>query len=147
MQLLVLDSVNKTQIGTTTSATVMTLTGNNVGIGSTSPAFTLDVNGTARVTALIETSTREKKDNIQSYSTDINKFKQLEPVSFTWKDTGKSDVGLIAEEVDELFPEFVSKTEDGEVTGINYGKLTTILINIVKQQQERIEKLEQQINK
>ena len=104
---------------------------------------------TSTVTALsfIETSTREKKDNIQSYSTDINKFKQLKPVSYTWKDTGKSDVGLIAEEVDQLFPEFVSKTDEGEVTGINYGKLTTILINIVKQQQERIEKLEQQINK
>ena len=174
----------------------------NVGIGSSSPAYKLDVNGNAyfngavlttsnyqlysgqaiqsinngtisialgtagwtvngtlgvtgaatfssSVTAVsfVETSTREKKDNIQPYSTDINKFKQLEPVSFTWKDTGKSDVGLIAEAVDELFPEFVSKTEDGEVTGINYGKLTVVLINVLKEQQERIEKLEQQINR
>jgi hypothetical protein len=268
VQLLVLDSNNKTQIGTTTSATVMTLTGTNVGIGSVTPAYKLDVSGTLGVTgastmagitatsldvngpslfqvtdagvgtktivatfgrtgatatgtareagivfrdasgttlvggmtgvrensagnylgglkfyvnssvsspsstfanltealsinsggaatfsssvtavSFIETSTKIKKDNIKSYSTDVNKFKQLEPVSYTWKDTGKSDVGLIAEEVDELFPEFVSKTDEGEVTGINYGKLTTILINIVKQQQERIEKLEQQINK
>ena len=205
-------SVNTQALGGGTDVFVVQANG-NVGIGSTSPAYKLDVSGTLGVTgastfggninvnslidfklssstyyqlllqsptanfkiynsnygrtdleftqttgaatfsssvtavSFIETSTKKKKDNIKSYSTDINKFKQLEPVSYTWKDTGKSDVGLIAEEVDQLFPEFVSKTDGGEVTGINYGKLTTILINIVKQQQERIEKLEKQINK
>ena len=121
--------------------------GGNVGIGSTSPAYALDVNGTGRFTAIIETSTRTLKSNIESYSTDINKFKQLEPVSFTWKDTNKQDVGLIAEDVEQIFPEFVSKTDEGEVTGINYGKLSTIFINVLKQQQQKIEELEDKIKK
>ncbi len=130
------------------TADVMTITnGGSVGIGSASPAYALDVNGTARVTSLIETSTRTLKDNIESYSTDISAFKQLEPVSFTWKETGKQDVGLIAEDVEKLFPEFVSKTDDGDVTGINYGKLATIFINVLKQQQGKIEELEDKIKK
>jgi hypothetical protein len=124
-----------------------TILGGNVGIGSASPAYALDVNGTGRFTAIIETSTRTLKNNIESYSTDINKFKQLEPVSFTWKNTDKQDVGLIAEDVDKLFPEFVSKTDEGEVTGINYGKLSTIFINVLKQQQHKIEELEDKIKK
>jgi hypothetical protein len=129
----------------TTGTANLTIKGGNVGIGSVSPAYALDVIGTGRFTAIIETSTRTLKSNIESYSTDINKFKQLEPVSFTWKDTSKQDVGLIAEDVEQIFPEFVSKTDEGEVTGINYGKLTTVLINVLKQQQERIEKLEKLI--
>jgi hypothetical protein len=118
----------------------------NVGIGSVSPAYPLDVNGTVRVTTLIETSTKILKENIQPYSTDINKFKKLKPVSFNWKDTKKEDVGLIAEDLNKVFPEFVSK-DDGKPVGIHYGKLAAIFINVIKEQQERIEALEKQVKK
>jgi len=133
--------------GDYSSASLVIKSSGNVGIGSASPAYALDVNGTGRFTAIIETSTRTLKDNIESYSTDIDKFKQLEPVSFIWKETGKQDVGLIAEDVEQIFPEFVSKTDEGEITGINYGKLSTIFINVLKQQQQKIELLEEQIKK
>jgi hypothetical protein len=117
-----------------------------VGIGSVSPAYPLDVNGTVRVTTLIETSTKILKENIQPYSTDINKFKKLKPVSFNWKDTKKEDIGLIAEDLNKVFPEFVSK-DDGKPVGIHYGKLAAIFINVIKEQQERIEVLEKQVKK
>jgi hypothetical protein len=120
--------------------------GSNVGIGSVSPAYPLDVNGTVRVTTLIETSTKILKENIQPYSTDINKFKKLKPVSFNWKDTKKEDIGLIAEDLNKVFPEFVSK-DDGKPVGIHYGKLAAIFINVIKEQQERIEALEKQVKK
>jgi hypothetical protein len=120
--------------------------GSNVGIGSVSPAYPLDVNGTVRVTTLIETSTKILKENIQPYSTDINKFKKLKPVSFNWKDTKKEDIGLIAEDLNKVFPEFVSK-DDGKPVGIHYGKLAAIFINVIKEQQERIETLEKQVKK
>jgi hypothetical protein len=124
----------------------MTITGSNVGIGSVSPAYPLDVNGTVRVTTLIETSTKILKENIQPYSTDINKFKKLKPVSFNWKDTKKEDIGLIAEDLNKVFPEFVSK-DNGKPVGIHYGKLAAIFINVIKEQQERIEALEKQVKK
>jgi hypothetical protein len=133
------------QIGTN-GAAVMTITGSNVGIGSVSPAYPLDVNGTVRVTTLIETSTKILKENIQPYSTDINKFKKLKPVSFNWKDTKKEDIGLIAEDLNKVFPEFVSK-DNGKPVGIHYGKLAAIFINVIKEQQERIEALEKQVKK
>ena len=64
-----------------------------------------------------------------------------------WKESGVRDVGLIAEEVYKLFPEFVSKDDTGEVTGINYGKLGTIFINVLKHMQIEIEVLKQEIKK
>jgi hypothetical protein len=132
--------------GVLAGSTNLVFNGSNVGIGSASPAFPLDVNGTVRVTTLIETSTKILKENIQPYSTDINKFKKLKPVSFNWKDTKKEDIGLIAEDLNKVFPEFVSK-DNGKPVGIHYGKLAAIFINVIKEQQERIEALEKQVKK
>jgi hypothetical protein len=152
LNFLATGSGNNAHIRFFTSATtvggterVIILDSGNVGIGTSTPAYPLDVNGTARVTTLIETSTRTLKENIQSYSTDLEKFKNLNPVSFNWKDTKKEDIGLIAEELEDLFPEFVSKDDTGSPIGIQYGKLATIFINVIKEQQKRIEVLEDQV--
>ena len=72
---------------------------------------------------------------------------ELNPVKFTWKESGSPDVGLIAEDVNKLFPEFVSKDLEDCPTGINYSKLSIIFINILKQQQQEIELLKEQIKK
>jgi hypothetical protein len=120
----------------------------NVGIGTTSPAYPLDVNGTARVTTLIETSAAKYKTNIQPLEPQLSKVTQLEPVTFDWidKPNPKTNIGLIADEVEKIYPEFVSKTEDGEIEGIEYSKLTTVLIQSIKELKEIVEKQQEQIN-
>ncbi|HFQ1567021.1 TPA: phage tail spike protein [Staphylococcus aureus] len=56
--------------------------------------------------------------------------------------------GLIAEEVEELgFNEFVIYDDNGEIEGIAYDRLWVHLIPIIKNQQSKIEKLEELINK
>ena len=70
----------------------------------------------------------------------------LRPVSFDWKDTGEKDFGLIAEEVNEYLPELVKKDELGEVEGIKYSKLTSLLIKAVQDQQQQIDKLTKEIS-
>ncbi|HCY9598606.1 TPA: hypothetical protein O2E11_001933 [Staphylococcus aureus] len=55
--------------------------------------------------------------------------------------------GLIAEEVEELgFKEFVIYDDNGEIEGIAYDRLWVHLIPIIKNQQSKIEKLEELIN-
>jgi hypothetical protein len=122
--------------------------GGNVGIGTTNPAYLLDVNGTARVTTLIETSALKYKTNIQPLDSQLSKVAQLEPVTFDWidKPNPKTNIGLIADEVEKIYPEFVSKTEDGEIEGIEYSKLTTVLIQSIKELKEIVDKQQEQIN-
>ena len=107
----------------------------NVGIGTTTPAYPLDVNGTARVTTLIETSALKYKTNIQPLESQLSKVLQLQPVTFDWIDKPQTtqNIGLIADEVDKIYPEFVSKTENGEIEGIEYSKLTAVLIQSIKE--------------
>ena len=93
--------------------------------------------------SLTETSALRYKENIQDLE-DTSKVMQLRPVSFDWKKDQKHDIGLIAEEVAELYPELVET--NGDITGVKYTKLTALLIKTVQEQNARIEKLENQIS-
>ncbi len=95
--------------------------------------------------SITETSALKYKENVKTLdSGDI--IHNLRPVTFDWKESGERDYGLIAEEVNEHLPELVKKDEKGEVEGIKYSKLTSLLIKVVQDQQNQIEKLKRDIN-
>jgi len=91
-------------------------------------------------------SVRYKKD-IVPLQDSLSKVNSLNGVSYVWKDTEKSDVGLIAEEVHEIYPELVHKTSSDEVEGVEYGKLTAVLIEAIKELTKRVVELEKQLEK
>jgi hypothetical protein len=119
----------------------------NVGIGTTSPSTKLEVNGTATVTALVETSTRELKENIETLEDQSTIVDSLQPVSYTWKEDGKEDFGLVAEDVEEIAPHLVHRNEDGKPTGIKYSKLSVLLLDVVQRQSTLINDLNERITK
>jgi hypothetical protein len=56
----------------------------------------------------------------------------------------KQQVGLIAQEVEQVVPEIVSTNENG-YKSVEYGKLSGVLIEAIKEQQSQIEQLRQEI--
>lgn len=70
---------------------------------------------------------------------------QLRPVRFNWKETDKPDIGLIAEEVQNIVPELVGLDELGQVEGVKYSKITSLLIKAVQDQQIQINELKEEI--
>jgi len=119
----------------------------DVGIGTTSPTSKLQVNGTATVTSLVETSAKRFKENIYNIE-DTSIIDKLRPVSFDWKDSKESDYGFIAEEVAELDKLLVTKSgEDDQLQGIKYTKLIPLLVKKIQEQEERIIQLEKNIHK
>jgi len=125
----------------------LSVTGSSQVSGSTSLTGSLQVSGSTSLTgslnatSITETSALRYKENIVTLnSADV--VYNLRPVTFDWKDTGHKDYGLIAEEVNEHLPELVKKSDvTGEVEGINYTKLTSLLIRTVQVQQEQIDDL------
>ncbi len=91
-------------------------------------------------------SSRKTKDNIVPIDVDTTKMYNLQPVSFNYKnDPTKRTIGLIAEDVNEIFPEIVQSNEDGPA-GINYDLLTVILIEENKKLRDRLAAAEEKIN-
>jgi len=58
---------------------------------------------------------------------------------------GTTEIGLIAEEVAEIYPELIKYDDKGQVDGINYTRITPILIKTIQEQQELIKKLTERI--
>ena len=76
----------------------------------------------------------------------MDKLKKLRGVYFDWKDSGKRDIGFIAEEVGKIIPEIVSYEDKENASGIDYARLTSLLLESIKEQQEVIDKQEKKIN-
>jgi len=69
-------------------------------------------------------------------------------VSHDLKDSGKHEIGVIAEEVGRVVPEVVSYEANGkDARGVDYSRLTALLIEAVKQQHKEISALRAQLRK
>jgi hypothetical protein len=134
----------------------------NIGIGTNSPGTLLEVNGDAHVKSnltvdndltvsgtifgtVMDPSTRRLKKNIRPLHNAIETIKKLNGVSYKWKESGRSDIGVIAEEVDKVLPEVVGHNEKGQAVGVHYNRLTSVLIEAVKAQQSQLDRQQKQI--
>jgi hypothetical protein len=96
---------------------------------------------------LTESSSVRYKENIADLSYSLEDALKLRPVEYTKIGTSHKEVGFIAEEVNDIIPEAVSKNDDGTVESISYGRLTAVLLQAVKEQQKQIEELKALLNK
>ena len=88
------------------------------------------------------------KKNVKQLDGAIEKVMSMRGVSYEMKkdDRGRAEVGFIAQEMKQVVPEVVYGDEDGN-HGIDYGKLTSILVEAVKAQQTQIDELKALLKK
>jgi Chaperone of endosialidase len=122
-----------------------------VGIGTTTPSNILTIGRGAGhpVSDSWETySSRRWKKNIHPLDNALGKVEQLRGVSYDLKDSGKHEIGVIAEEVGQVVPEVVSYEDNGkDARGVDYSRLTALLIEAVKQQQREISVMRRQLQR
>jgi hypothetical protein len=84
-------------------------------------------------------SSERYKTDITPMGSSTSKISQLRPVTFHLKAdaTGELQYGLIAEEVDRVFPELVVRDEAGKIEGVRYDELAPMLVNELQQQQQQ----------
>ncbi|MBN1108296.1 MAG: tail fiber domain-containing protein, partial [Bacteroidales bacterium] len=134
--------------------TLTVIHGGNVGIGTTSPSYKLTVLGTAWCSSGTWTGSDIRwKENIFPITDALTGIKKLNPVSYNLKtsefpqmgfEEGKQ-IGLIAQEVEKIYPELV-RTDNQNYKSVSYEKLTVVLLEAVKEQQQEIESQQQQID-
>ena len=124
----------------------------------TGPAYFSDINisndlnvgGFVTATEFITTSDYRFKDNIKTITGAVDKVKQLRGVEYTLKSNGKDSVGVIAQEVEKVYPQLVSTSDELEgitdAKAVNYSSLIGVLIEAIKEQQTQIEDLKAQVN-
>jgi hypothetical protein len=87
-------------------------------------------------------SSRRWKTNIRPIEGALEKVLRLRGVYYDWKENGKHDIGLIAEEVGKVIPEIVAYEENGiDAQSVDYARLVALLIEGMKEQQKEIDAL------
>ena len=113
----------------------------NVGIGTSTPGYTLQVNGSAWVTSGQWTGSDVRwKKEVAPLECSLEKVSKLQGVSYRWRAdefpehhfSEDKQIGLIAQETEKVIPEVVTTDIDG-YKGISYEKLCPLLIEAVKE--------------
>ena len=86
------------------------------------------------------------KENVETSEGNLEKVVNLRPVTYNKIGSQTTELGLIAEEVAEVYPEFVQYDENGEPIGVNYSRLTAALIGAVKELTNQVQELNKKIN-
>ena len=101
-----------------------------------------DSAGTITVQSVVQESTLASKENIQEMNNAMSLIRQFHPVLYdsTKSKTDKNVPGLIAEEVQSVYPELTESKKD-ELTGVHYTRLIPILIKGIQEMDRKVEKL------
>ncbi|HEU4561837.1 MAG TPA: tail fiber domain-containing protein [Longimicrobium sp.] len=92
------------------------------------------------------------KDDVMPVQDALADVLRLRPVRFRWKHNGEPDIGMIAQEVEEVYPQLVSRLDNGS-RGLAYDTFGVVAIaalqelaRVVDEQERRIGELTRQIN-
>ncbi|MGI4875564.1 MAG: tail fiber domain-containing protein [Janthinobacterium lividum] len=115
---------------------------------ATKPSYILNVQGGLQCVGTVNTSDQRLKQNIRPLTGALASVLALRGVRYEWNalgvqrggTAGAAQVGVIAQEVEKIFPELVSTGADG-YKAVNYAQLTPVLLEALKEQQAQIEAL------
>jgi len=138
--------VTKWTDGDTIGNSVVRDDGTNVGIGTTGNGYKLRVQGNVYISGtLTEASSIAIKENIETYSPSLEKINKIRPVRYNKKKSKRKEVGLVAEELAEMFPELVETDKDGKPSGVNYSRAVAVLLHGFKELYKEVKELKEKI--
>ena len=94
----------------------------------------------------LDFSDERLKTDINTIENALYKVQQLRGVEYTRIQENTREIGLIAQEVEHIIPEAVKDNELTGMKGINYSGLIGLLVNAIKEQQQQITEMKEQIN-
>jgi hypothetical protein len=112
--------------------------------GGLSISGDLNVSGIVTAADFNSTSDENLKYDIRKVENSISLLNEINGIMFKWKSNNKSSIGVIAQEVEKVFPELIS---NGEVKSVNYNGLIGVLIEAVKEHSIQINILKTEIEK
>lgn len=109
-------------------------------------------NGNVGAAGFYYLSDKRFKDNIKSLGQGLSSVMKLRPVSFTWNEkdplgrSGKNDIGFIAQEVEDIYPQAVTTDPTTGYKEVDYPRIVPLLTKSIQDQQALIEKQQSQID-
>lgn len=90
-------------------------------------------------------SSLKYKTSVSGFTDGLSIVRKLRPITFSWRDGGMKDVGFAAEEVNAVEPLLTTYNDRGEIEGVKYAQITTVLVNAVTEQDKKITEQQKEI--
>ena len=129
---------------------------NSIGIGTPAAGTAGEIRATGDIIGFY-TSDATLKENIFPIEDPLKKLSEITGVTFDWTDEyidsrggedgffiRKKDVGVIAQEIEKIFPELVATRENGKLA-VKYDRLVSLLIEAVKELNNKVKDLEKKV--
>jgi hypothetical protein len=122
-----------------------------LGVGTSTPTTAGLIRATNDIVAFYSSDERLKANKVLLTQA-LDKVNQLGGYEFDWipmvgiHENEGHDIGVIAQEVEKLFPEIVT-TRDNGYKAVKYEKLTAVLIEAIKELSNEVKELKKQIDK
>jgi len=94
---------------------------------------------------VVVSSDARLKANIVSLGATLAKLLLIDGKSYTMKKDGKQKIGVLAQDIQKVFPELVS-TDDRDMLAVNYQGLVPVLINAMKEQDAKMKEQQSDID-
>lgn len=124
--------------------------GTNLGYSSTkvtsSKLYFSPSTGTLTTTDYNSLSDRSLKENIETLTDALDVVDSLNPVYFTWKDSGEEAFGFIAQEIEEVLPSLVRTSSDTGIKSVSYVQLIPVLLQAIKELRQEIKDVKGELN-
>ena len=155
---LVIGQYNSSGSSVTVSATAFNaantafVIGNGADTDNKADAFKVMFNGKTTVGddlevkgSVLVSSDARLKANIVSLGATLAKLLLIDGKSYTMKKDGKQKIGVLAQDIQKVFPELVS-TDDRDMLAVNYQGLVPVLINALKEQDAKMKEQDAKMN-
>lgn len=118
------------------SATITNLASQTLTLDISSITGNLAVTGDVEAANFNTTSDIALKENLNIIDSPLSKIEQLNGYTFNWKENKKDAIGIVAQEVEKVFPELVVAGKDG-VKRVNYDSLIPVMLEAIKELAKR----------
>lgn len=125
---------------------------NSLGVGTPASGVTGEIRATNNITGYYS-SDKKFKENVKKIANPLEKIRRLDGVEFDWTDeyikehggedgyfVRKNDIGVIAQQLQEVLPQLVAERQDGSLAA-KYDRITALLIECVKALDEEVQDL------
>jgi hypothetical protein len=122
--------------------------------GDATTDYAIDVgNGSAgsnninkiRASAFVTFSDERLKSDVVPMGNALDTINKLKAVNFTWKSDGSRDFGFLAQDMQKIIPQAVHGTDESHL-GVDYGRLTSILVSAIQEQSAQIKALQNKLD-
>lgn len=128
----------------------------SLGVNTPASGVPGEIRATDNITGYFS-SDKKFKENVKKIANPLEKIRRLDGVEFDWTDEyieehggedgyfiRKSDVGIIAQQLQEVLPQLVAERKDGSLAA-KYDRITALLIECVKALDEEVQDLKSRL--